>query len=34
MYDGEKELEVTGKVRYRDGTIGTITTKVKILTVE
>jgi long-chain acyl-CoA synthetase len=34
MYSGEKELEVTGKVRYRDGTVGTITTKVKILTVE
>jgi len=34
MYSGEKELEVTGKVRYRDGHVGTITTKVKILTVE
>jgi long-chain acyl-CoA synthetase len=34
MYGGEKELEVTGKVRYRDGHVGTITTKVKILTVE
>jgi long-chain acyl-CoA synthetase len=34
MYSGEKEIEVTGKVRYRDGHVGTITTKVKILTVE
>jgi long-chain acyl-CoA synthetase len=34
MYRGEGELEVTGKVRYRDGQVGTITTKVKILTVE
>ncbi len=34
MYGGEKELEVTGKVKYRDGHVGTITTKVKILTVE
>ena len=34
MYSGQKELEVTGKVRYRDGQVGTINTKVKILTVE
>jgi long-chain acyl-CoA synthetase len=34
MYRGQKDLEVTGKVRYRDGQVGTITTKVKILTVE
>lgn len=34
MYSDKKDLEVTGKVRYRDGHIGTITTKVKILTVE
>lgn len=34
MYSDQKELEVTGKVRYRDGHIGTITTKVRILTVE
>ncbi len=34
MYSHQKELEVTGKVRYRDGQVGTITTKVKILTVE
>jgi long-chain acyl-CoA synthetase len=34
MYSDLKELEVTGKVRYRDGQVGTITTKVKILTVE
>jgi len=34
MYSGEKDLEVTGNVRYRDGHVGTITTRVKILTVE
>jgi len=34
MYGGQKDLEVTGKVRYRDGQVGTIETKVKILTVE
>jgi len=34
MYSDQNELEVTGKVRYRDGQVGTITTKVKILTVE
>ncbi|MEW6377135.1 MAG: AMP-binding protein [Thermodesulfobacteriota bacterium] len=34
MYSNTNELEVTGKVRYRDGHVGTITTKVKILTVE
>jgi long-chain acyl-CoA synthetase len=34
MYSEQKDLEVTGKVRYRDGHVGTITTKVKILTVE
>jgi long-chain acyl-CoA synthetase len=34
MYSDQKELEVTGKVRYRDGQVGTIETKVKILTVE
>jgi len=34
MYSGQKDLEVTGKVRYRDGQVGTITTKVKILDVE
>jgi long-chain acyl-CoA synthetase len=34
MYSGEKEIEVTGKVRYRDGQVGTIETKVRILTVE
>jgi long-chain acyl-CoA synthetase len=34
MYRDEKELEVTGKVRYRDGHVGTIETKVNILTVE
>lgn len=34
MYNDQKELEVTGKVRYRDGHVGTITTKVRILTVE
>jgi long-chain acyl-CoA synthetase len=34
MYSGRKDLEVTGKVRYRDGQVGIIETKVKILTVE
>jgi len=34
MYSELNELEVTGKVRYRDGHVGTIETKVKILTVE
>lgn len=34
MYSDQKDLEVTGKVRYRDGQVGTITTKIKILTVE
>ena len=34
MYGDRKELPVKGKVRYRDGTIGSIETTVKILTVE
>ena len=34
MYSDLKELPVKGKVRYRDGTIGSIETKVKILAVE
>ncbi len=34
MYGDQNDLEVSGKVRYRDGHVGTITTKVKILTVE
>lgn len=34
MYSDQRELEVTGKVRYRDGQVGTIETKVKILMVE
>jgi long-chain acyl-CoA synthetase len=34
MYRQEKEMEVTGKVRYRDGHVGIITTKVRILDVE
>jgi long-chain acyl-CoA synthetase len=34
MYRDQHELDVTGKVRYRDGHVGTIETKVKILTVE
>ena len=33
MYSDKKELEVRGKVKYRDGTIGTIETTVKILKV-
>jgi len=32
MYSDQKELEVKSKVRYRDGQINTIETKVKILT--
>jgi len=34
MYQGRETLEVTGKVRYRDGRIGEITTCVKIITVD
>jgi long-chain acyl-CoA synthetase len=34
MYAGKDEIEVTGKVQYRDGHVGTITTKVRILDVE
>jgi len=33
MYSDKTELPVTGQVRYRDGTVGTIETTVKILTV-
>ncbi len=33
MYSDKTEIPVTGKVRYRDGHVGTIETKVKILTV-
>lgn len=33
MYSKESELEVKGKVRYRDGHVGTIETKIKIITV-
>ena len=33
MYSDKAELPVTGQVRYRDGTVGTIETTVKILTV-
>ena len=33
MYSDKKELEVRGKVKYRDGTIGTIETTIKILKV-
>jgi len=34
MYGDLKELPVKGRLRYRDGTIGVIETKVRILTVE
>lgn len=34
MYSGENELEVKGKVRYRDGQVGMIETKIKIITVD
>jgi len=33
MYSNKTELEVRGKVKYRDGTVGTIETTVKILKV-
>ncbi len=34
MYTGKQELEVEGKVRYRDGHVGIIQTKVRVITVE
>ncbi len=34
MYTTQRELEVVGKVRYRDGAVGTIETKVRILPTE
>jgi long-chain acyl-CoA synthetase len=34
MYSEQRELEVMGKVRYRDGAVGTIETKVRILPTE
>jgi long-chain acyl-CoA synthetase len=34
MYSDEKEIEVTGEIRYRDGGIGTLATKVRVLTVK
>ena len=34
MYGEKKEIQVTGKVQYRDGHVGTITTSVRILDVE
>jgi long-chain acyl-CoA synthetase len=34
MYTGKDELEVEGKVRYRDGHVGMIQTTVKVITVE
>ncbi len=34
MYGKETELEVKGKIRYRDGQVGMIETKVNIITVE
>jgi long-chain acyl-CoA synthetase len=34
MYGKESELDVKGKVRYRDGQVGMIETKVKIITIE
>jgi len=33
MYQDKKELEVRGKIRYRDGRIGEITTRVRIIDV-
>lgn len=34
MYEAKDELEVKGKVRYRDGQVGMIETKIKIITVD
>lgn len=34
MYTGKKELAVKGKVRYRDGHVGMIQTRIKVITVE
>jgi long-chain acyl-CoA synthetase len=34
MYNDTKELDVRGKVLYRDGSVGTIDTKVRVLDVE
>ncbi len=34
MYDGKDEIEITGRVQYRDGHVGTITTRLRILNVE
>ncbi|HBE45431.1 MAG TPA: long-chain fatty acid--CoA ligase [Deltaproteobacteria bacterium] len=34
MYEGKKEIQVTGNVQYRDGHIGKITTNIRILDVE
>ena len=34
MYNNEKEIEVRGEIRYRDGTTGTIEACVKVLTVD
>jgi long-chain acyl-CoA synthetase len=34
MYEGKKELSVTGDVRYRDGHVGTIETTVRILDIQ
>jgi long-chain acyl-CoA synthetase len=34
MYNDTKELEVRGKVMYRDGSVGTIDTKVRVIDVE
>ncbi len=34
LYSDKKEWAVTGKIRYHDGQVGTIETKVRILTVE
>jgi long-chain acyl-CoA synthetase len=34
MYNDTKELEVRGKVMYRDGSVGTIDTKVRVVDVE
>ncbi|MCX7982054.1 MAG: AMP-binding protein [Syntrophales bacterium] len=33
MYQGKEDIEVTGKIRYRDGRVGEITTRVRIIDV-
>ncbi len=32
MYENKDSLEVRGKVRYRDGQVGTLETRVRVIT--